>query len=91
MIINGIELKHVSAFVLGMSMAYYRVISANPMEMHEYTEETLNKVWKYLTQKGVSLDASFSDHQVNVAVEAGKVFFKVQQMFLINQILEQRK
>lgn len=72
--INGIESKHVTWFVEGAMMGYYRDMNWCPKEYARYTDETIEKVWRYLTDSLTSIDGSYSDIQAHLSLEAGKVF-----------------
>jgi hypothetical protein len=72
-IVRGICFMHVAWFVFG-AFEEYRAQGLSASQF--FKDETLEKVWDYLINDNTSLDASYSDIQIRLSMEAGKVFFK---------------
>jgi hypothetical protein len=67
--------RQTAHFVGGAMMEYYRFNKWKPEDYTQYTQESINKVWKYLTQPSQTIDASYTDIQAHIALEAGKIHF----------------
>lgn len=66
--------RQVAWMVEGLMMEYYRQNKWKSEDYTHYTQDTINKVWRYLTEPLQTIDGSYSDIQAHAALEAGKVF-----------------
>jgi len=60
-------------FVVGYMHCYYENVGHKPQDYTAFTQDTVSKVWCYLS-KGGSIHGGFHDQQAACAIEASMLF-----------------
>jgi hypothetical protein len=69
-----LEFKHVKWFVTGFMTDYYESNGQKPADYTVFTQDTVQKVWEYLSEKRRGIDVTFHDQQAAAAIQAELLF-----------------